>query len=128
MYTLHADAATVGAGFAKALYNAALNVKLRLEHEQGRHQEARSRSCIDVHHRPGASARAALNSLSGTCVIRTICTAQVLELVAPHVDQEKRRVAIQLYGDRVKRYLKLQNFLQIKLLNLSRSIVLFNDY
>jgi hypothetical protein len=53
---------------------------------------------------------------------------QVLELVAPHVDQEKRRVAIQLYGDRVKRYLKLQNFLQIKLLDLSCSIALFNDY
>ena len=64
----------------------------------------------------------------GMPVYWNVCAAQVLELVAPHVDQEKRRVAIQLYGDQVKRYLKLQNFLQIKLLNLSRSIALFNDY
>jgi hypothetical protein len=40
-YTLHADSATAGARFARALFKAALNVKLRLEHEQGRHQEAR---------------------------------------------------------------------------------------
>lgn len=56
------------------------------------------------------------------------CAAQVLELVSPHVDVEKRRVAIQLYGDQVKRYLKIQNFLQVQLLNLSRLIALFNDY
>ena len=55
-------------------------------------------------------------------------SAQVLELVSPNVDVEKRRVAIQLYGDQVKRYLKIQNFLQIQLLNLSRLIALFNDY
>ena len=52
----------------------------------------------------------------------------MLELVSPNVDVEKRRVAIQLYGDQVKRYLKIQNFLQIQLLNLSRFIALFNDY
>ncbi len=57
-----------------------------------------------------------------------LCKAQVLELVSPNVDVEKRRVAIQLYGDQVKRYLKIQNFLQIQLLNLSRLIALFNDY
>ncbi len=57
-----------------------------------------------------------------------LCMSQVLELVSPNVDVEKRRVAIQLYGDQVKRYLKIQNFLQIQLLNLSRLIALFNDY
>ena len=66
--------------------------------------------------------------MSGSSRRKGWCKAQVLELVSPNVDVEKRRVAIQLYGDQVKRYLKIQNFLQIQLLNLSRLIALFNDY